>query len=322
MKATVAQFLLQSTLSRRQTSCSRAEKREEGSSTHGRANGHRRTTRGQSNTPSTGPTRPSHCKITSKTSYQSSRQNGQFRFSGKPRLDESGDTVSPCGAFTNSMDQLGATIIYRLPPSGTEGPILSTRASEFESLCGMDLLISDLRDVIQTVQVTACSGKSILQAKTVPMEDAQVEKSRSTSSCGARSIPVHAWRPLFSFLSLSPPCFTLERPRASLLEKTSLPSEKQSRVLTVSTLFTRCRRTDSVPLSTRTAQMLSPEKDRHEEVGAFSWANDKIVFSAEMPDMKGASPYNGLEKLTKSADRERYEMCQEPHTAGRKPCHF
>ena len=107
------------------------------------------------------------------------------------------------------MDQLGATIIYRLPPSGTEGPILSTRASEFESLCGMDLLISDLRDVTQTVRVTACSGKEQNAGKKVPMEDAQVDKSRSASSSGARSISVHAWRPLFPFLPLSLPCFTV-----------------------------------------------------------------------------------------------------------------
>ena len=37
----------------------------------------------------------------------------------KPALDESGDTVKPCGVFTNPKDQYNAQLIYRVPPNTT-----------------------------------------------------------------------------------------------------------------------------------------------------------------------------------------------------------
>ena len=35
-----------------------------------------------------------------------------------------------------------------------------------------------------------------------------------------------------------------------------------------------------------------------------------------MPDMKDVSPYSWLEKLTKSSEKERYEICWDLHTRG------
>ena len=51
-------------------------------------------------------------ELVSKAGYQSPVENGQFMITG-PRLDKAGDSVRPCGAFTNSKDQPGATLIYR-----------------------------------------------------------------------------------------------------------------------------------------------------------------------------------------------------------------
>ena len=48
-----------------------------------------------------------------------------------------------------------ATLIYRLLPNATLGPILSIRAFEFESSYGLDLLFPDMRDVKKTVWITA-----------------------------------------------------------------------------------------------------------------------------------------------------------------------
>ena len=48
-----------------------------------------------------------------------------------PRVDAAGDTVTTCGALTNSTDQLDATPINMLLPNATIGPILSIRALQF-----------------------------------------------------------------------------------------------------------------------------------------------------------------------------------------------
>ena len=114
----------------------------------------------------------------------------------KLNLDE-GDTVTPGGAFTKSKDQPDVTLIDRLPPDATIGPILTFLALEFESFHGLDLLIPDLRDVRQTVWITARFDKrAFLQAKR-PRWDCEKkthkskESLRTSSSC-AQSIPVHA----------------------------------------------------------------------------------------------------------------------------------
>ena len=56
---------------------------------------------------------------------------------------------------TSRVMQSDATLIYRLPPNATIGPILSIRAFEFESLYVLDPLIPDMRDVKQAVWITA-----------------------------------------------------------------------------------------------------------------------------------------------------------------------
>ena len=84
-------------------------------------------------------------KIARKAGCQPPVENGQHMIT-ESRLDEAGDSVRPCGAFTHSKDQPDATLFYRLPPNASIGPILSIRAFEFESLCGPDLLIPDQRD--------------------------------------------------------------------------------------------------------------------------------------------------------------------------------
>ena len=56
----------------------------------------------------------------------------------------------------NREDQPDAALIYRLPHNATIGPILSSRAFEFERLYGLDLWIPDQQDDEQIVWVTAC----------------------------------------------------------------------------------------------------------------------------------------------------------------------
>ena len=62
----------------------------------------------------------------------------------------------PLALSQTAKDKPDATLTYRLLPNATLGPILSIRAFEFESLYGLDFLISDQQDDKQTIWVTAC----------------------------------------------------------------------------------------------------------------------------------------------------------------------
>ena len=42
----------------------------------------------------------------------------------------------------------------------------------------------------------------------------------------------------------------------------------------------------------------------------------KILITADLPNMKDVSPHVWLEKLRKSTEKERYEICWDRHTTG------
>ena len=100
----------------------------------------------------------------------------------EPRLDESGDPVTHCGALTSSKDQRDATLIHRLPSTATIGPILSIRAFDFESVCGFDLFLTFEK------KNKPC-GSLLDWAKSLSAEETTIDKLLSVSSSSAQSIP-------------------------------------------------------------------------------------------------------------------------------------
>ena len=68
-------------------------------------------------------------RLARKAGDQSPIENVQYMIS-EARLDEAGDAVTVRQVMQDDPD---ATLIYRLPPAATIGPILSIRAFDFES---------------------------------------------------------------------------------------------------------------------------------------------------------------------------------------------
>ena len=59
-----------------------------------------------------------------------------------------------------------ATLFNWLPPNSTIGPILSVRAFEFESVCGLDLSIPSPQNDKLAVWITACLDKLLFCKQT------------------------------------------------------------------------------------------------------------------------------------------------------------
>ena len=223
--------------------------------------------------------------------------NGQYLMT-KPRLDESGETFTHCGAFTNSKDQPDATVIFRLPSHATIQPILSIRAFEFGSPYGLDLLIPNLRDVKQTMWVTSCFGKELFSRQMVWME---LQKKTHTSM--SRWVPRPPAHRVFVLTLQETPCQW-----KSNHEFGNWHVAVDTRART-----SNCRKKDSQ----------NPHAQKRLSRGrrcVFFWAKYKIIITTGMPDMKDVSPYNCFDNLTKSTDKGRNEICWKPHAAGERNC--
>ena len=199
-------------------------------------------------------------------------------------LDE-GDTVTPSGAFTKSKDRPDVTLIYRLSLDAMIGPILSFLALEFDSLYGLDLLIPDLRDVRQTVWITACFGKELFCRQ--KGSDGTVKRRRTNRK--SHCVPLLLVHRVFLFTLGETPCLTLAESPCKL--KSNHEFGKWHLVLTV---LVKTPKPES-----------SGVKNCHEEDGARSWTTDM---------------WRGLSvQLVGSIDKihgQMYETCWDPRTAG------
>ena len=92
-----------------------------------------------------------------------------------------------------------------------------------------------------------------------------------------------------------------------------MPIEKESRKWLVPCSL---RMSENVEILEKTAKILKNPKDRHEEDGACSWDKEINLIINHMPKMKIITPYNRTTHVPKSTEKERYEMCWGPHTAG------
>ena len=82
--------------------------------------------------------------IYQKTDYQVPVESGQCLIT-KPARNTANKLVTPCGEFTESKGNEDAQLIRRIEPNSTTAPVLSVRAFEIESLCGLDILIPRTR---------------------------------------------------------------------------------------------------------------------------------------------------------------------------------
>ena len=85
----------------------------------------------------------------------------------KQAKDMNGHFTTPCEEFTKSQDQEDAQLIQRIEPNSTIGLIILVRALEFESLYGLDFLVTGTTDPTLTVWLTACLARSSSASKTV-----------------------------------------------------------------------------------------------------------------------------------------------------------
>ena len=165
------------------------------------------------------------------------------------------------------------TLIYRLSLDAMIGPILFFLALEFDSLYGLDLLIPDLRDVRQTVWITACFGKEVFCRQ--KGSDGTVKRRRTNRK--SHCVPLLLVHRVF--------LFTLVRPHASRWRKPlcKLKSNHEfGNWHLVLTVLVKTPKPES-----------SGVKICHEEDGARSWTTYTI----------GVSPFNWLDQLTKSMDK-------------------
>ena len=158
------------------------------------------------------------------------------------------------------------TLIYRL--FSTCGPILSVRAFEFESVYGLNLLILCVENDKLTVWITACTGKKLSCWQTCFVG---TSKRRHTY----RNVTEYLQRKEYS-------CSRREKPHAT---RKATPVWK----------LVPCSQnvSDDVEVSKKNPN-LRHQEDRHEEDGVCSWAMEKIIVTAEMPDMKNISPYSWI----------------------------
>ena len=101
-------------------------------------------------------------KISSNAVYQSPIEEGQHMIA-RPRVDESGDAVTPCGVFTNSKGS-PRRAVYLQDPCEHDGraPFV-----EFESLCGLDISIPSPRD--GKLKITVHAGRNMSSRWENPM---------------------------------------------------------------------------------------------------------------------------------------------------------
>ena len=105
----------------------------------------------------------------------------------------------------------------------------------------------------------------------------------------------------------------LEEPPYFKLGGTLCALEKQSRVGQWYLVLNVLTNT----LGCQIGQPESPNtKNRHEGDGACS-VTIQVLHHHRNAHMKDVSPCNWSRKLTKSKDKERYDLCWDPHTAGR-----
>ena len=82
----------------------------------------------------------------------------------RPRVDESGDAVTPCGVFTNSKGS-PRRAVYLQDPCEHDGraPFV-----EFESLCGLDISITSPQD--GKLKITVHAGRNMHHAERTPCQ--------------------------------------------------------------------------------------------------------------------------------------------------------